>query len=256
MKYKFDYPSKQELEKIPFLKIEEEGNCNGLQAKSYKIERFTELVYLISLLRIHNKKYFVLYRGESKQHLNSEDVLSFLPTIYRSKDKVDENLQNLRQKTKELLKFEEMRNIQKNKTIIAHSLLQHYEITPTPFLDLTQSLRVAYSIALNDAQKKKRKAVYLYLFALPFTNGYITNRDDLTLVNLMSLCPSNVLRPHLQEGFVIKHKENIDFNRYLIAEIKIDSKDLSCNKKFAIIDSHSMLFNINDEFAKKTNELK
>lgn len=256
MAFEFEYPTQDELEKIVGLDLSEIRDCNKLQAKSYKVDCFTQLVYLVSLLRVHNKKFFILYRGESKQHFNN-DVLSFLPGIYRDEKKYNDNLQFLKEKTKELLKLEELKQIHSNKTIIAHSLLQHYEITPTPYLDLTQSLRVAYSIALDDVHKKNRETIYLYLFAVPFPNRYITRRDNILLVNLMSTCPPNAFRPHLQEGFVIKYNEaKHDFNQHLIAEIRINKTDLENPKKFLLIGSASTLNNYHDIFKNCIEDLK
>ena len=139
-------------------------------------------------------------------------------------------------------------------------MLQHYGIVRTPFLDLTQSLRVAYSMALNEAEKKRdgRETIFIYLFSVPFFNGYITKIQDFTLVNLPSVCPPTAMRPSLQEAYLIRYnsEESYDFYQNLIAEIAIDKKDLKNNQRFSSIIEGSLLDNPYDEFQDKINELK
>ncbi len=83
----------------------------------------------------------------------------------------------------------------------AWALLQHYEVCPTPLIDVTGSLRVAASFALmNDA-----KEGFLYVLGLPFPHGSISHLIDheILIVRLQSVCPYEALRPHFQEGILI-----------------------------------------------------
>lgn len=248
----FKFPEPEELKKIKGFQIQENGTCKGLKARSYQVHRYSELVYLVSLLRFHNQNQFILYRGESKQHTNDNGILSFLPGIYRNENNTND-FKLLKEKTSELLKFEELKNVNQNYSdIIAQGLLQHYEIVRTPFLDLTQSLRVAYSMAFNEAKKKpdNRETIFIYLFNVPFFNGYITKIQDFTLVNLPAVCPPTAMRPLLQEGYLIRYnkEESYDFNQNLIAEIEIDRKDLENPNLFAHIPTNSLTSNPFDLF--------
>jgi hypothetical protein len=81
------------------------------------------------------------------------------------------------------------------------SILQHYEVCDTPLLDLKQSLRVAASFALNWTSSEG----YIFVFALPYPNGTISyfSEEELVIVRLLSVCPSEALRPHFQEGYLV-----------------------------------------------------
>jgi hypothetical protein len=50
-------------------------------------------------------------------------------------------------------------------------MLQHYEVCPTPLLDVTHSLRVAASFATEDATDNH---AVLYVIAVPQISGAIT----------------------------------------------------------------------------------
>ena len=83
---------------------------------------------------------------------------------------------------------------------LAWAILQHYEVTHTPYLDMTASLRVAASFAtLNSASG------YVYLFALPYPTGTITYAvdNDIKIVRLQAACPPSAKRPYFQEGYLV-----------------------------------------------------
>ena len=65
---------------------------------------------------------------------------------------------------------------------IQWSILQHYEVCPTPLLDLTHSLRVACSFAFLNSEDADP---LVFVFGLP----YITNRVSINSEqDLISLC--------------------------------------------------------------------
>lgn len=115
------------------------------------------------------------------------------------------------------------------KRLLQWSLLQHYEVTETPLLDVTQSLRVACSFAFLDSTEEFN---YIYVFALPYNTGRISINSEhyLTNIRLISIAPSGSLRPHYQEGFLVGEDEindtdyknkTLDFRRRLIGKFKI-----------------------------------
>ena len=128
----------------------------------------------------------------------------------------------------------------KNFSELQWSILQHYRVCATPLLDITQSLRVAASFALNSATDK----AYIFVFALPYPQGTITyfTEDELLNVRLLSSCPSDALRPHFQEGFLVgtfpsrvKRKQpSFDFGRRLVAKIEIPKKGFWDSNFYAI----------------------
>jgi hypothetical protein len=96
-------------------------------------------------------------------------------------------------------------------------VVQHYEIWPTPLLDLTSSLRVAASFALGleDPRKvgKKRKTKpgkrsgHLYVLAVPDLLSDFQELDErsprMQVLRLNAVCPPDAVRPHFQDGFLM-----------------------------------------------------
>lgn len=116
-----------------------------------------------------------------------------------------------------------------NRKLVQWSVLQHYEVTPTPLLDVTQSLRVACSFAFLE---KHSEWVYIYAFALPYPTGRLSRNSEhyITTIRLLSVIPSCVRRPHFQEGFLVGEDEieptnrvydSFDFRRRLVGKFKI-----------------------------------
>lgn len=85
--------------------------------------------------------------------------------------------------------------------ILRWAILQHYEICPTPLLDVTQSLRIAASFAslANPAE------AFLFVLGIPHISGAITASAEagLQVVRLASVCPPSAVRPHIQEGYLL-----------------------------------------------------
>lgn len=271
-KVAFNFPKENELNEIPNLFIECIGECEGLQAKRYKVECFSELVALTAYLRFFNPDYFVLYRGQAKQHyIPNTKKLSFLSTIYRGnpapdKLEIKKREQNLRDETKRIMNIEAFQNIsfpeqlETKKELIAQCIIQHYHSSQiqTPFLDFTQSLRVAYSFA-NDSNNHEQAVgenVYVYVFGLPYPKANISDSIEppVTLINFLSICPPTALRPFFQEGYLAsingkyKEIENYDFNKWLIAEIAIPYMNIRDEKFFHRIPKSSLLTNELDPF--------
>ncbi len=84
----------------------------------------------------------------------------------------------------------------------AASILQHYELWPTHFIDLTRSLSTAVTFAKGRGDRDK---AYLYVFAMPDLRGSITSDIDqqLTLARLEAICPPAAKRPHHQDAYLV-----------------------------------------------------
>lgn len=81
------------------------------------------------------------------------------------------------------------------------AVAQHYELWPTPLIDITPSLRVAASFALWGGQPSG----YLYVAALPPSTNSVTFDADqhVVLARLQAVCPPVAKRPHYQDGFLV-----------------------------------------------------
>lgn len=115
----------------------------------------------------------------------------------------------------------------KRRKVVQWSILQHYEVCPTPLIDFTQSLRVACSFA----EIATSPDPHIYVFGLPYlTNRISVNSEhDIVNVRLLSICPPDAFRPYFQEGYVAgtdevtteyETKDELDFNSRLIAKFK------------------------------------
>ena len=137
---------------------------------------------------------------------------------------------------------------------IRWAIIQHYEICETPLVDLTSSLRVACSFALN----KSQEGGYVFVLGFPAINGSIpySVEEELLIVRLSSICPTDAQRPYYQEGYLVGtfptqiqvldgKKSNFDVARRLIAKYKIPNEGFG-DKDFSNIP-HGALFPSNDK---------
>ena len=183
----------------------------------------------------------MFFRGQRRDHLNRDENSSFYPSIYRTKngENLSKELLNIRFKlldqasTLLIKKFEEHKILDsiselKRRKFIQWSILQHYEVCETPLLDLTQSLRVACSFALQ----KDQETGYVFVFGLPYITNRITinSEQDIVNIRLINICPPQALRPYFQEGNLVgtadilsdyDERSELDFKRRLIAKFKI-----------------------------------
>lgn len=208
------------------------------KSDAYKVATFRELVQHVAGLSFKNKDHLLFYRGQVSDYKNRVGISSFYPTIYRGdrllQKELGERFNILKEIGKilaslcEKQKIEGYREVKKRRNI-QWSILQHYEVCPTPFLDFTHSLRVACSFALMNNKTDKG---YIYIFALP----YITNRisinseHDLINIRLLSICPPTAYRPYFQEAYLVStdgitneydRKSDLDFNNRLVAKFEI-----------------------------------
>jgi hypothetical protein len=84
----------------------------------------------------------------------------------------------------------------------AASVLQHYELWPTHFIDVTRSFPTAVAFAEGVGDQEH---AYLYAFAMPDLRGSITSDIDehLTLSRLEAVYPPDAKRPHHQDAYLV-----------------------------------------------------
>src|SRR5215813_5902079 len=202
---------------------------------------YRDLVRRIAELSYHNPEHVLFFRGQHKGYYKRSSngrVPSFYPSIYRvlGKSLPDEALE---QRFSRLDWFSDrLLSEFKSQGIAGHdklakfpelvwAILQHYEVCPTPLLDITHSLRVAASFALNGSPN----GGYVFVFGFPHPNGSITYSVEQEVINirLLSICPPDAQRPYFQEGFVvgtfpsrrIHRHPNLDVGVRLIAQYRL-----------------------------------
>lgn len=208
-----------------------------------EVANYRELRKHIAQLSYVNKDCILFYRGQKEDYRNPQnDKSTFYPTMYRG-DRLDKKELKYRWEKLNIAsdifikklrsKYPNKTYIVKRKRIVQWSILQHYEVTETPLIDVTQSLKVACSFAVLD---NNNKFAYIYVFALPYyTNRISVNSEHyLTNVRLLSVAPPQALRPYYQEGFLIgedefsetyTNKDELDLNNRLVAKFKFINND-------------------------------
>ena len=215
------------------------GSQGAAKAGAILVPTYRRLMEQIAQLSYVNKDHLLFFRGQSTDYKNKAGASSFYPSIYRgerlSREEVALRFDILESSSRRLVDAFRQERIAgsheiKRRKYIQWSILQHYEVCPTPLLDFTHSVRVACSFASLDGGSTE---AYVFVFGLP----YITNRisvnseQDLVNVRLLSICPPDALRPYFQEGYLAgtdevttdygSSKNELDFTRRLIAKFRI-----------------------------------
>ncbi len=241
-------------------------------SEPYLVKSFRELVEHIAKLSYVNKDYLLFFRGQANDYRNKANNSTFYPTIYRSdylsQREINYRFDILESASKNLIEKFNLSNIDgiselKRKKYIQWSVLQHYEVCPTPLLDMTQSLRVACSFAQlsNDTNYG-----FVFVFGLPYLTNRISinSEHDIINIRLLSICPPQALRPYFQEGFLVgttditneyESKSELDFNNRLIAKFKIPNNKSFWGSQFNIIPK-SALYPTNDKVLEICDSIK
>lgn len=222
------------------------------RAEAFHVNSFIELMKYIAQLSYLNKDYLLFFRGQSSDYKNKAGASTFYPSIYRgerlSKQELEIRFELLKSASSRLVEAFIKNNINgandvKKRQYIQWSILQHYEVCPTPLLDFTQSARVACSFASLNREKNE---VYFFVFGLPYVTNRISinSEHDLVNIRLLSICPPDALRPYFQEGYLVgtdefttdfSSKDDFDFNARLIAKFKFINDDSFWNQGFESI---------------------
>jgi len=187
-------------------------------SKGHVVNSYTELLKKLASLSYYNPRFKLLFRGQTtdyKFNRNGEIGIhsSLYPSILRSelgKDKnrlIDDRFMILR-KAEDMLKTESMiPDVHKNQ-IVRWAMLQHYEVCPTPLLDVVQSLQTALSFAMG----KNQNEGYLYILAFPQIMGPLSiSIESMTqIIDLTQICPPEVLRPHFQKSLLVGDYPTVD----------------------------------------------
>jgi FRG domain-containing protein len=208
------------------------------RAPAFEIGNYRALVEHVARLSYTNRNQLVFFRGQGNDYQNKAGGSTLYPAIYRSDNLLHAELEvrfrRLESASRILVelfgkhKIEGARDVSRKK-YVQWSILQHYEIVPTPLLDITHSLRVACSFA-QLAGTAPTCYVYVMGFPYPTNRISINSEEDLVNIRLLSICPPDALRPYFQEGFMagtpdvtsnFETKTELDFRNRLIAKFAI-----------------------------------
>jgi hypothetical protein len=230
----------------------EVSNCRAVRTSDgHRVADYLELAAKIAELQFRNRDYVLFYRGQKcdwhtkgQKHTGS----TLRPTIFRSPEArndhhwLSERFARLKQHEEALVRnFQNLNVIGIDEIakyrILRWAIIQHYEINPTPLLDVTQSLRIAASFA---SHQNNTNDAYLYVLGVPNVSGAITASAEagLQTIRLASVCPPTAMRPHIQEGYLlgeypeigdIDQKNNyalheVDFGKRLVAKFRFNPK--------------------------------
>lgn len=241
------------------------------KSKPKFVKTYDELVMNVAQILHRNRNYTLYYRGQSGDFKNNNRQTTILPSIYRKSNR--EKRLMLKERFDDLSeKVGSLRTAFRNSTIkytgtlmlnkypeISWSLLQHYEVCPTPLLDITHSLHVACSFAFD---KNVGNSGIIYVLGMPWQTdamGY-NAYDELVNLRLLSVCPPQAQRPFFQEGYLSGPFPNyqldnpnrviqFDFARRLIAKFEIPINVGFWGNGFDKIPS-GKLYQKNDKIAK------
>lgn len=208
------------------------------RAPAFKIGNYRTLVEHVARLSYANRNQLVFFRGQDKDFQSKAGGSTLYPAIYRSDNLVHAELEvrfrQLESAGRALVELFDKQEIEgardvSRKKYVQWSILQHYEVVPTPLLDVTHSLRVACSFA-QLASIDPTCYVYVLGFPYPTNRISINSEEDLVNIRLLSICPPDALRPYFQEGYMtgtpdvtstFETKTELDFRNRLIAKFAI-----------------------------------
>ena len=224
--FQFDYEDEVAWER-------RDATVNRIRAsEGFKVKTFRQLMDEVANVTISNRNYEMFYRGQIKDYLNNQATFyrdrkaksTIYPAICRPERNRDGSFKYSIKKTQIIERY---KNLEKMIDLVRgkrssyfneyyYSLFQHYSILPTPFIDITQSLRVAATFALRKSEKG-----YVFVFGLPYPNQSTSYYSDLgiVLVKLQNVVPISAKRPRYQEGFLV--------GKYPIRPTKNNSDDLA-----------------------------
>jgi FRG domain len=228
------------------------------KAPGHRVKSYRELATKIAELQFMNRDLVLMFRGQNGDYRNSRGNTTLKASLFRSErgqtsppsaEVLKERFERLQRAERELIsRYEAGGFIGKERLqryrILRWAILQHYEVCPTPLLDVTHSLRIASTFATMGTTTD----AYLYVLGVPNLAGAITASAEagLQIIRLSSVCPPSALRPHFQEGYLLgeypellsfddkllmDHYE-VDFGRRLIAKFVFDPQKLWSDPNF------------------------
>jgi FRG domain-containing protein len=242
----------------------------------HTVSSFTELMSKIAELAFRNPEYVLLYRGQRQDHKNSKGLSSLYPALFRPEtghrlptaafrarfDRLTSAERALAEQYS-LLGQTKVRRFQ----IVRWAILQHYEVCPTPLLDVTHSLRVACSFAF----RRGNDEAFVYAFGLPQISGSVTasSEEGVQIVRLLSICPPSALRAHYQEAHLLGEyptltlegkqeyeRKEFDFSRRLLCKFHITAGKRFWSRGFQPIPIQALMPENGDRLLRITDGVR
>jgi FRG domain len=237
----------------------------------HQVESYIVLAKKVAELQFRNRDHVLLFRGQSNDYRNQHGNTTLKPTLFRPERVGNPNEQTLVRRFKALEIAEErlirgykspeflgVERLQRHR-ILRWSILQHYEVCPTPLLDVTHSLRIAASfasLAATNGSGSGNKKAFVFVLGVPNLSGAITASAEagLQIVRLSSVCPPSAVRPHIQEGYLLGEYPEItgyqqkaryapyevDFGLRLVAKFWFDPDDFWKRPDFPIVPREAL----------------
>ncbi|WP_395393764.1 FRG domain-containing protein [Novosphingobium sp. BL-8A] len=248
-------------------KVTSVTNAEIRKDPGHLVTDYLDLASKIGELQFRLRQHVIVFRGQGIDHRDGKGQTMLRPTMFRpdagSKQTriadLETRFSRLEQAEKLLLEiFEDYRGLGKTRMrrqrLLRWAVLQHYEICPTPLLDVSQSLRIAASFAtVPDATD-----AYLYAIAIPNISGAVTASAEaaMQVVRLNSVCPPTAIRAHVQEGYLLgeypefsdasQHKflkpYQVDFGRRLVGKFRFNPKTFWAAQAGFPLVSHNALY--------------
>jgi len=168
----------------------------------------------VARLSYANRNHLAFFRGQGKDYQSKEEGSTLYPAIYRGDNLVHAELEvrfrQLESASRAVVKLFDNHEVEgarevSRKRYVQSSILQHYQVAPTPLLDVTHSLRVACSFA-QLASTDPTCYVYVLGFPYPTNRISINSEEDLVNIRLLSICPPDALRPYSQRDTWQEHQ--------------------------------------------------
>lgn len=189
--------------------------CGAIRnGAAHRVRNFMDLATKVAELQFRNRDFVLMFRGQGGDYRNKSKATSIKSTLMRASSATRVPAEATirarfdRLATAERVLVEEYRGRKllgrerlERQQILRWAILQHYEICPTPLLDVTQSLRIAASFASLASPAE----AFLFVLGIPHISGAITASAEagLQVVRLASVCPPSAVRPHIQEGYLL-----------------------------------------------------
>jgi len=248
------------------------------KGRGYRVNSFSKLVERVAALSFNNPDYVLFFRGQARNYKNISSQTTLKPPLFRKparKKKLP--FDDIRRRYEVLSRAEDLLSDQydfdgsekvRRFDILRWAILQHYQVCPTPLLDVTHSLRVASSFAHF---KDEPRETFLYVLAMPQISGSITASSEagIQIVRLLSICPPQALRPHYQEGYLVgeyptitvKGKreyllKELDFGRRLLCKFRLGKPSNFWSHHFMNIQPVALFPDHNDKLKLLTEGIK
>lgn len=234
----------------------------------WDVTSFPMLIECVAFLGSMNKRLSLLYRGQSGDW-------PLIPSLFRDQWKVFDSeaklgiawrreqywiqLEHIGRRVYEALKQRELglprRRGFRDTREIQWAVIQHYGLWPTPLIDVTSSLRVAATFAMDFSRgaPDHTRSGFLYVLGMPNVTGSITFDIDqhTILARLQSCCPPAAKRPHYQEGFLVGHfplysvigvsTAKVDLGQRLVAKFRLSDSGTFWSEEFPILSQAALI---------------